>query len=428
MKTAFDPLQRLTTQESIRFVGTIGGVSTNVPEHLGNALELFDGREVRTASELADKIKTSSGCTTKVAAVSVEEAAALGLIASVPSPTLQHKKFLLDDQGRVVNAMRKHRDWGTSARKRQLFLRPMFEANGDYLLQAMAALEVDREGRAPIDTFRALVHKMAQTKVDQLPLDHAGSKWDAYRQAVVARKKSIFGEQGATSDGSLNLEALQRQRRNASKQLFDSLRARPKTNPAAEGARSSPSGETKTLEHHFARCRAWLESLGLAEQGLGRIYRLSSAGETLLQYFRKTLRGPVLSIPPSLATLSDCFRLEEVEAREIWGVVIDEKFWESAILTLERTGSYVPLDSELKTRFDCAFDKVRVTGIPEAMLSPLRQALFFGFLWDGKPVIDLDSAITGEKSVPAQYPNQYGFGRNRQGRLAYLFRKLPDVK
>lgn len=428
MKTAFDPLQRLTTQESIRFVGTIGGVSTNVPEHLGNALELFVGREVRTATELAERIKTSAGCTAKVAAVSVEEAAALGLIASVPSPTLQHKKFLLDDQGRVVNAMREHPSWNIPTRKRQLFLRPMFEANGDYLLQAMVALEPHHEQDAPADTFRVLVHKMAQAKVDQLPADPAGSKWDAYRQAVIARKKSIFGEHGAISDGSFTLEALQKQRRHASKKLLDSLRAKPKPTPPADAPRSSPLGETKTLNHHFARCRAWLESLGLAEQRAGRGYRLSSSGETLLQYFRKTLPGPVLSIPPSLATLSDCFRVEEEEAREIWGVVINDVFWESAILTLERAGSYVPLNSELEQRFHQAFDAVRVTGIPEAMLSPLRQALFFGFLWDGRPVTDLGSAISGEKSVPAQNPSQYGFGRNRQGRLAYLFRKLPDVK
>ena len=428
MKTAFDPLQRLTTQESIRFVGTIGGVSTNVPEHLGNALELFVGREVRTASELVDKIKASSGCTPKVAAVSVEEAAALGLIASVPSPTLQHKKFLLDDHGRVVNAMRKHRDWNTPARKRQLFLRPMFEANGDYLLQAMAVLETSQDEIPPVEAFRALVHKMAQANVDQLHSEQSGSKWDDYRQAVGARKKSIFGENGATSDGSFTLEALQKQRRHASKQLLDSLRAKSKPTSTSDSGGSSPSGETKTLEHHFARCRAWLESLGLAEQRSGRGYRLSGSGEALLQYFRKTLRGPVLSIPPSLSTLSDCFRMEEAEAREIWGVAIDEGFWEGAILTLERAGSYVPIDSELKTRFDRAFDEVRVIGIPEAMLSPLRQALFFGFLWDGKPVVDLGPAISGDTSVPAQYPNQYGFGRNRQGRLAYLFRKLPDVK
>jgi hypothetical protein len=428
VKTAFDPLQRLTTQESIRFVGTIGGVSTNVPEHFSNALELFVGREVRTAAELVQKIVDSSGCTTKVASVSVDEVAALGLIASVPGPTLQHRKFLLDDQGRVVNAMREHRDWKLPARRRQLFLRPMFEANGDYLLQAMAALERDHEPATPLDVFRDLVHKMAQAKVDQLPTGQSGSKWDAYRQSVIARKKSIFGEQGVTSDGSFTLEALQAQRRKASKQLLDSLRSNAKSSLGNDASRGAAVGESKTLEHHFARCRAWLESLGLAEQRQGRGTRLSAAGESLLQYFRQQLRGPVLSIPPSVDTLSDCFRLEASEAKEIWGVAIDDAFWENAILTLERAGSYTPRDTELKERFDRAFDAVRVTGIPEAMLSPLRQALFFGFLWDGKPVVDLGPSITGDTSIPARHPDQYGFGRNRQGRLAYLFRKSPDVK
>lgn len=419
MKTAFDPLQRLTTQESIRFVGTIGGVSTNLPEHMSAALELFVGREVRTASELVERINTSAGGSLKVAAVSVEEMAAIGLIASIPSPTKKLKKFLLDDEGRVVNAMRKHREWLNPTRRRLLFLRPMFEANGDYLLQAMAVLANQSDEGTAVEQFRTLVLAMAAAKVSELPTEQSGSKWDTYRQAVIARKRSIYGEQGAISDGNLTLESLQRQRRVASTRLLDSLRAKP-SGPAV---RANPAAETKTLEHHFSRCRAWLESLGLAEQKAGRGARLTKSGDALLDYFKQTLHGNVLSIPPSLATLSDCFRIAEDDARNIWGVVIDENFWESAILALEEAGSYTPSESEMKQRFDKAFDAVRVTGITEAMLSPLRQALFFEFLWDGKPVRDLGSVVSGEGSIPTRYPNQYGFGRNRQGRLAYLFSK-----
>jgi len=111
------------------------------------------------------------------------------------------------------------------------------------------------------------------------------------------------------------------------------------------------------------------------------------------------------------------------EAAEVWGAVIDDLFWEGAILALDGGGSYTPTQAELKTRFDTAFNLVRVTGITEAMLTPLRQTLFFSFLWDGKPIRDLTPVISGDESIPARYPNEYGFGRNRQGRLAYLFRK-----
>ena len=421
MKTAFDPLQKLTTQESIRFVGTIGGVSTNVPEHFSSLLQLFVGREVRAASELVDRIKADTDCTQKVAVVSVEEASALGLIASLPGPTLTHKKYLLDDQGRVVNAMRKHPEWAKPARRRLVFLRPMFEANGDYLLQAMSALDGGIEPELVVDTFRTLVQKMAQAKVSELPANQSGSKWDAYRQSVVSRQKSIFGERSATGDGNLTLEALQKQKRLASEAALNALRK--KVPPAAIGSAQGIPTETRTLEHHFSRCRAWLDSLGLLEQRSGRSFRLNDAGQTLLNYFRSRLRRGSLSIPPSWATLSDCFRMDEAEAREIWGAVIDDLFWEGAILALDGGGSYTPTPVELKVRFDEAFNLVRVTGITEAMLSPLRQTLFFGFLWDGKPIRDLTPVISGDDSIPAQYPNEYGFGRNRQGRLAYLFRK-----
>lgn len=420
MKTAFDPLQRLTTQESIRFVGNIGGVFTDVPQHLASALELFVGREVRTASELIAQIMKSAECQKTVAAVSVQEAAALGLIASIPSPTLQHKKYLLDDHGRLINAMRGHRDWSIPSRRNLLFLRPMFEANGDYLLQAMVALESQTDSPTAIETFRSLAQNMAIYKVELLPVDRSGSKWDAYRQSVLFRKKLILGEQDANGDGSFSLEALQKQRLQASKLVLDSLRKRSST----ANASAPPATNGKTMGHHFARCRAWLDSLGLVEQRASRGSRLSASGNLLLAYFRKKLGNGVLSLPPSLSTLSDCFRIDEAEVQRIWGAVVDEGFWEEAILTLEGAGTYTPSNTELKPRFDEAFDSVRVAGIPEAMLSPLRQALFFKFLWDGKPVRDLTAIISGEKSIPAQYPNQYGFGRNRQGRLAYLFRKL----
>lgn len=424
MKTAFDPLQRLTTQESIRFVGTIGGVSTNLPQHLSGMLELFIGREVRTIAELAARIKDSSGCKQNVAVVSVEEAAAIGLIASIPSPTSKHKRYLLGDEGRVVNAMRRHRDWILPERRRQLFFRPMFESNGDYLLQAMVSLEKGGESESMIDGFRKLVQSMAVAKVDQLPTSGSGSKWDSYRQSVVARKRSIFGEGGAITDGNLSLEALQKQRRQASNAVLEALRVkRDIWHLSSVSAETAVSPEPKTLRHHFLRCRAWLEGLGLAEQKQGRGFQLSKSGEHMLAYFRSRLPGGPLSIPPSLETLSDCFRIDEAKAEEIWGAVVDDNFWEQAILTLGKEGTYTPTDAELKIRFDAAFDAVRVPGITEAMLSPLRQTLFFGFLWDGKPMRSLDSVMSGDVSIPAQYPNEYGFGRNRQGRLAYLFRK-----
>lgn len=421
MKTAFDPLQRLTTQESIRFVGTIGGVSTNVPEHFSSLLTLFVGREVRTASELVERIVADTKCTQKVASVSVEEASALGLIASIPGPTLTHKKYLLDDQGRVVNAMRKHPEWGKPARRRLIFLRPMFESNGDYLLQAMSALDGGREPELVLDAFRTLVQKMALAKVAELPVTQSGSKWDAYRQSVMSRQRSIFGERSATGDGNLTIEALQKQRRQASEATLATLRR--KSPLMVANATQGATAGTRTLEHHFSRCRAWLDSLGLLEQRPGRTFRLNVAGLTLLNYFRSQLSGSALSIPPSLATLSDCFRMDEAEAASVWGAVIDDRFWEGAILALDGGGSYTPTAAELKVRFDAAFNLVRVTGITEAMLSPLRQALFFGFLWDGKPIRDLTPVISGDDSIPARYPNEYGFGRNRQGRLAYLFRK-----
>jgi hypothetical protein len=137
------------------------------------------------------------------------------------------------------------------------------------------------------------------------------------------------------------------------------------------------------------------------------------------------LRGASLSIPPSFPILSDCFRLDADEVQEIWGAVVDDKFWESAILSTVDEGSYAPTEAEMKQRFDCAFEAVCVTGITEAMLAPMRQALFFSFLWDGKPVRTLDEVMSGDGSLPALHPNEYGFGRNRQGRLAYLFRKRP---
>lgn len=420
MKTSFDPLQRLTTQEAIRFVGSIGGVSTDAPKHFSSALELFIGREVRTASELAERILASSGCKPTVAAVSVEEAAALGLIAPIPSPTLRHKRFLLDDQGRVINAMRRHREW--PQRNKLLYLRPMFEANGDYLLQAMDALDGPNE--SPAEAFRALVQKMALAKVDQLPANQTGSKWDAYRQALTWRKRSIFGEAGATIDGGLTLESMQRQRQKASTALLNSLRSKS----APTGIKGSPGVETSTLEHHFARCRAWLEALGLAQQREGRGYKLTASGEHLLDFFRRVLRTTPLSIPPSASTLWDCFRLDSSDVKDIWGSVVNEDFWESALLALETVGSYEPTRPELKKRFDASFDAVRITGIPEAMLSPLRQTLFLGFLWEGRPVKDIGRTIEGEASIPALHPDQYGFGRNRQGRLAYLFRKATDIK
>lgn len=419
MRTAFDPLQKLTTQESIRFIGTIGGVSTNVLEHLSGLLQLFVGREARTASELAKRIMDDTGCTQKVAVVSVEEASALGLIAALPSPTLTHKKYLLDDQGRVVNAMRKHPEWAKPARRRLVFLRPMFETNGDYLLQAMLALDGGTAPENLVDVFRELVQKMAQAKVNELPTTQSGSKWDAYRQSVVSRQKSILGERSAAGDGNLTLEALQKQKRLASEATINALRNKVLPPAAAQGIPS----ETRTLEHHFSRCRAWLDSLGLLEHRSGRPFRLNDSGQTLLNYFRGRLRRGSLSIPPSWSTLSDCFRMDESEVGDIWGAVIDDLFWEEAMLALDGGGSYTPTPVELKNRFDEAFNLVRVTGIAEAMLSPLRQTLFLGFLWDGKPIRDLTPAISGDDSIPAQYPNEYGFGRNRQGRLAYLFRK-----
>ncbi|PTT19664.1 hypothetical protein DBR12_11720 [Acidovorax sp. HMWF029] len=421
MKTAFDPLQKLTTQESIRFVGTIGGVSTNVPEHFSSLLQLFIGREVRTASELVERIIADTKCTQKVAAVSVEEASALGLIASIPGPTLTHKKYLLDDQGRVVNAMRKHPGWSNPARRRLVFLRPMFEANGDYLLQAMSVLDGGTEPELVVDAFRTLVQKMALAKVAELPANQSGSKWDTFRQSVVSRQRSIFGERSAIGDGNLTLEALQKQKRLASEAALNALRK--KAPPAATESGQGGAGGTRTLEHHFSRCRAWLDSLGLLEHRSGRPFRLNESGQTLLNYFRSRLRRGSLNIPPSLATLSDCFRMDAEEAADVWGAVIDDLFWEGAILALDGGGSYTPTRAELKTRFDAAFNLVRVTGITEAMLTPLRQTLFFGFLWDGKPIRDLTPVISGDESIPAEYPNEYGFGRNRQGRLAYLFRK-----
>lgn len=423
MKTAFDPLKRLTTQESIRFIGTIGGVLTNLPEHMSALLELFIGREVRTATELAERIEKSAGCKPRVAAVSVEEAAALGLIVSLPSPSKKHKRYLLDDGGRVVNSMRGHRDWTLLERRRQLFFRPMFEFNGDYLLQALAAVEKGGDQEALVNYFRASVQAMATEKVEQLSTAHSGSKWDSYRQAVIARKCSIYGESGAIVDGNLSLEALQKQRSQASHALLDSFRSKRETHRVVIGAKHLDPSASKTLEHHYARSRAWLEGLGLVEQVQPRQFRLSGAGIRLLAYLRRTLQSTTLSIPPSFSTLADCFRLNETQVAEIWGAVIDDNFWEEAILAMENEGSYVPTNAEVKQRFDQAFDSVRVPGITEAMLTPLRQTLFFRFLWDGKPIRTLDSVINGERSIPFNHPTEYGFGRNRQGRLAYLFRK-----
>lgn len=417
MKTVFDPLQRLTTVESIRFVGTIGGLAARATMHWSALLELYLGRETRSGTELAKFLEAAAGCSPKVANVTVEEAAAVGLINPLPAPTQKHKKFLLGDPGRVVNALRSQTGWLVPRNHAMLFLRPAFEANGDYLIQAMRAIALLLEPADAVESFRQSVREMALRKVETLPEGLGGAKWDAYKQAVVARKRSIFGESTDTDDGNITLEALQRRKKRESDQLLASLKA--KKFGASPGSSSPP----RTFEHHFVRSRAWLEALGMVWRGeQGDVWALTSAGVSLLDYFNRALLGEN-SIPPSSSTLSDCFRIEDEKIREIWGTVIDDTFWEEAVLSTTEVGCYTPSESELLARFDFAFESVRVSGIAEAMLNPMRQVLFFSFLWEGRPVRDLDQVFYGPNSLPVRCASAYGLGRNRQGRLAYLFRK-----
>lgn len=422
MSSVIDPLHRLITRESIRFVGTVGDVMSSAIDTYSAVLTLFQEREVRSLPEIIDAVMRAADGKKDVAAHTAEVVAAIGLTSSVGSAAGGQKKYVLDEHGRAIVGLMRHERWHNKAWRRLAFLRPMFEANGDYLLQALSAIEGCQDRAAALQSFRVLVNEMVESKIDEILPESRGGRWQAYKEGLEVRRAAIIGARPALGDGRPTIRDLQKQKAAEEKKLREALKSGSKATSEAHAT----SEETKTLEHHFMRCRAWLIDLDLIKVAGKSGLELTNDGQALMSFVRKVSgRQSKLRLPPSTATLVDCFRLNTEEIERIWGFLVDDAFWEELVLAIVPSGRYQPTTSEAVAAFQDGFDAVRVKQISEAGVTPLREYMFFSWLWSGRPVAteNLSAMFVGPNAIPTLFPNKFGYGRNRQGRIAYVFRK-----
>lgn len=407
---SFDPVT-LVAREAIRFVGTVGDVVSGSFQIYLALADAFNSNEIRNASDLTNIVlKTCGGCQPAVARNTVEVAAGLRILMPLPQATSANKKFSLGDQGRVIRAMIRHDRW-TPSLLPVLMLRPLFEAHGDYLLQAMTAIEAAGTREEELEIFTRLVRELAQTKVEELPMGRSGLSWDTYL-AELKDRQAWVGLQDANPSGPrkatfAELQAQQRKR-------FESLKQKTTKPESRDG------GESKTFQHQLARSKTWLEDLGLIERK--PVTRLTFRGTQVLAYFRRHTHGQPVRIPPTAGLLRDAFRLDDQVIEEAWGALVDDKYWEQGLYPLERYGTYQPTHDEFVSAVHWAFDQVRVKQVSEAAIGPLRQVVFLSFLFSAHPIQpdQLDRLLW---QLLEERGDLFGLGRNRQGRPAFIFRK-----
>ncbi len=418
---AYDPIQRLAAREAVRFVGTVGDVMTHVCRSNIRVLDAFIGREVRSEFDLIgliqDVAKSSRGKEVKkaVAKHTLEVSSALRILEPVPLGSAHQKKYSIGDAGRVVNAMKSHPAWNED-REAAVMRRPMFESNGDYLLQALSALQnTGADVDQSISEFTRLVKDLASAKLQEIPRGH-GLGWDVYVQELKNRQSWVGEISFASDEGNKRptLESLKREKKEREIQL---------TYPVGDSTEQGGADKnSKTFQHHFNRARSWLSELGLIARSKGG-GKLTVEGERILDYFTNKSPNPgPIRIPPSASLLADAFRLPKHSIESAWGVVVDDCYWEEGIFDLEPYGNYEPHEDEFLEKFDWAFEKVRIHPVSEASVSTVRQVLYLAFLWEQRPLRpqQLDSNI---EYIFERHARKFGKGMNRQGRAAFVFKK-----
>jgi hypothetical protein len=417
----YDPVYQLAAREAVRFVGTVGDIASDVCPLFTAIVDTFSGREVRTELELIEAIQRhrksveKNPSTTGVARHTLEVAASLRLLEAFRFGSGRNRKYGLGTGGRVLLAMKKHQRW-TKSSAALVLRRPMFEYNGDYLLQAMCAIEAGGPDRTrQLETFAKLVRELTASKLQELPTSRSGLSWDTYVQELKQRQWWVRALSKGIDTQKPTLEELKRARQTRATEFLGGTQKR--------GAQ--PSGaifDSKTFDHHFARCRSWLIELGLVERRSVND-SLTHEGERLLKYFRAVSRqtGPA-RIPPTASLLKDAFRLSDDEIMAAWGAIVDEQYWESGLFDLSSFGTYSPTNEEFFDTFASSFDLVRFQRISEAPILAVREVVFLSFLWNQKPLrpkqlTDLIDELMSKRG------DIFGLGRNRQGRPAFIFRK-----
>ena len=421
MKPQYEPISALADHEAVRFVGTVGDVLSGVLRVYTAVIESFSSRDLRSASELRQTIMETASCDVRVARETVNVMSALQLVTPVPGVQVKDRRYAIADRGRavlgVINIPGVTEGFAASS-----LILPLFEGHGDYLLQAMEAIANSHDWASALKAFIDNVRALPRAKLSEMPSHVSGVNWQVYRLAVKNRldpaSRSANGERPTEH---LTIEALKRQQERRSR---EHLRAAGIVASKSGHSKSEPSGgsDPKTFEHHFVRCRKWLDELGLLTR-TGEHVRLSTEGERMLAYFReKSVNSGPTRIAPSLSLLQDCFRLSEEEVAEHWGMVVTPEFWENAVYDYSGVGQYEPTDSECDRWFAEAFDRTRIPFVPEAGIQTLRTALFWAAIWENRALrpSQLDDLIDG---VLERNRSRFGVGRNRQGRMAYVFRK-----
>jgi hypothetical protein len=411
----FDPLSQLISREAVRFIGTVSDLVRDSLAIYISLTEAFASSEIRSAAELAAVIQSrGTGCSLAVARNTIEVAAGLRILMAIPQGGSGNRKFSLGESGRVIRAATNHPSWSPS-HIAALFMRPMFESHGDYLLQALSAAGDRRSRDGELTEFTRLVRELAAAKLAELPVGPSGLSWDTYVTELRHRQALMDGQQvSASSDASKpDLATLQSQHRKRFEALTKTVN--PKTNRDA-------GNESKTFQHQLTRCRSWLEDLGLIER-LANETNLTNEGRRVLSFFESHTNGsgPV-RIPPTAALLKDTFRFSDDLICDSWGNIVDDEFWELGLYNTKALGTYQPSEPEFIAAVNSAFDQVRVKQVSEASISPLRQAIFLSFLFSNRPIrskqltLLLDALLENRGDL-------FGLGRNRQGRPAFIFRK-----
>jgi hypothetical protein len=422
---AFDPVAQLTAREAVRFVGTVGDVITGALPIYEAIVKSFASKEIRAVDELAAVVVeyTSAiggkACSVGVARHTVEVAVSLRLLSAIPQVSAANKKFSLGDAGRVVGAMLNLPRY-SPAHRALVFRRPLFEAHGDYLLQALVAIQQGDGREAQLARFTANVRDMVEAKLEELPDQRQGISWDIFAQEVRARRD--FHKTGVSTPTEMG----------ARPTIEDLRRAKKlKEQAAIRGYRDTgPTGsvevrESKTFLHQFSRCRSWLSDLELVSRQ-NELASLTREGERVLRYFQqKSVTSPA-RIPPSAALLSDAFQMSDSTIEGIWGSIVDDLFWEEGLYDVSKLGVYLPGTVEFLEMVDWAFNQIRIKQVSEASLSALRQSVFLAFLIGDRPVKSavLDAML--EKTFEDR-GDLFGLGRNRQGRPAFVFRRKKAI-
>ena len=416
MSRAYDPIYQLAAREAVRFIGTVGDIVADICPLLCSIAKSFDGREVRAESDLIETIQLhrvankKDRSTAGVAKHTLEVASHLRILEPIPISTSRSKKYALGRSGRVLLAMTTHKSWNATNAALAI-RRPMFEYNGDYLLQALVTIDTTSLRNEQLSKFALLVRELTAEKLAELPVTRSGLNWNIYVQELTERQ---WWMKTQTSES------------NSRPSLADLKRARMRTAAASQKASSKSEtankSESKTFEHHFVRCRSWLNDLGLiirTPEG----DRLNDEGSRVLRYFVTTsaTKHPP-RIPPTASLLQDALSLSQEQILESWGAVVDDSFWEEGLYNLDRYGTYEPTFSEFKEVFSWAFDRVKFQRVSEAPLPAMRDVIFLSFLWADKPLRPRQISQLID-TILQQLPDTFGVGKNRQGRMAFVFRK-----